>query len=739
MKKTSKPKKQSDEQRPEALLGSEVDTEALAKELTDALDGALEYRGQQVRDFDTAFALWPGQSEDGRQWDKTRKSAGQKEAFPWDGAADSRNFLSDGLIAEQVRIMLAAVRRARVQTTALRTGTAESAAHASTLLTWIFYTHLEAMMMQQLALAARWRQQYGSAIMGVWWQEEPRLTEVPLKLDEMIATGKADAEKGNRGWLDAIEILLDPLRDEQAVEILRGMSPIVTKNGARRALGELRTKRETVLPGVEVVSSLPCWRALRPWVDVFYPARTESVKEARWVARRQWLTEAQLRGAAAANGWDEKWVEEVLENGRGKSFDQEARAGAQKIGGASVQRAPWEDPEELKHLVEVVWFYQLGVHEDHLLPCLYLTVFCPSCATGEDGKSLAGYHGPAREDHGQYPFVEFVRERVDHAFSESRSVAQVAKTWQSELKTERDQQTNRASVSTLPPLIVAGTLGLTRLELGPGVQHAERKQGDIRWLSMPSQASDSAAVVQRVEREADRYFARISEHVPEAAWQLMLEDIAGAFVLEVTQCMKLSLALAQQYLPATLAQRVAGDPQSTFTVGKEDIRGQYDVRLIFSATDLNFTKAVEKLKAYKELVLAADRIGAVDTQKFLEMAARMLDPDMANQLVRSPEAAQDAQVRAVKTAWMAIMSGVEPEMPPVGSGVNYALQLQELAKILQNPENKKRVQASRDSQVLLERFVQHLQFGQQQTANADIGRNGVKPLDWQKDLAERAA
>ncbi len=730
-------KKTDDTRRPSALLSADrVSTADLNRELTAAVDGALEYRGQQVRDFDTAFALWPGQTDDGRQWDKQRKAAGQREAFPWDGAADSRNFLSDGLIAEQVRIAMAAVIRSRVQATALRSGTADGAGRVSTVLTWMFYTHLEAMMRRQLSLAFRWRQQFGSAVMGVWWEEQPRVTEVEVDLAAMIETAKQQADAGNRGFLETTEILLDPARDEQAVEILRGMSPVLTVKGAKRALRELRSSRKTTIPGLEVVSSLPCWRALRPWVDVFYPARTETIKEARWVARRQWLTEAQLRGAAAANGWDVDWVEDVLERGRGQSFDRDARMSALKVGGVGVQRSPWDDPEELKHLVEVVWFYQLGVHEEHLLPVLYLTVYCPACAGSEDAEEDGnyGFHGPAPEEHGQYPFVEFVREMVDHPFSESRGVPQIAKTWQSELKTERDQVINRASVLTLPPLVVAGTLGKTRLELGPGVQHAERRSGDIRWLNPPASASDSANVVERVEREADRYFARISVHVPEPAWRLMLEDLAASCVMEATQCVKLSLALAQQYLPETIAQRVAGDAQSVFRVSKEEIRGQYDVRLVFNAGDLDFEKAIEKLKAYKELVLAADRTGAVNTQKYLEMAARMLDRDMADQLVQAPEQAQEAQVRAVKSAWTAIMAGVEPEMPPVGSGVNYQLQMQELVRILENPENKRRVQDQPDSKVLLQRYVAHLQFGMQQTDNADIGRNGVKPLDWRAEL-----
>lgn len=724
-----------DSENPRGLLCSDyVEVSKLVEDLRASVDGALEFRGQQVRDFDTRFALWPGQTDDGRQWDK---KLGKGRAFPWDGASDARVFYADGLVAERVRIEMAALRRARVQTTALRTRKAEASDLVTTLLTWLFYVHCHEMMMDEAELVANWRETFGMAVMGVWWEETPRLEEKPITLKQMTDAAKAAFQQtGDEQLLKMVEIILDPAQDEQAVQIIRGMSPIVTVTGARRILRELRAKGESILPGVEIVSSLPCWKALLPWVDVFYPSRTENIKSARFIARRQWLTEAQLRGAAAANGWDHDWLEDVIEHGRGKSFDSEARAQARAVNGkttirgSDVARAQWEDPKELEHLYEIVWHYQLGTHEDHLLPCMYLTVYCPARPMNEDGEDQWGEHGPAPDDHGEYPFVAFIRERIAHAMSESRGTAQIAKGWQGEMKVERDQQVNRAGVTTLPPLIVAGQLGKTRLELGPGAQFEEKKQGDIRWLSAPAQASDSVAVVNRVEREADRYFARISEHVPDQAWQLGLEDLAGKFLLEITGSFKLSLKLAQQYLPDIIAQRVAGDPQSVFHLSKEEIRGQFDLRLVFNATDLDFDKAVQKLKAYKELVLAADRIGAVDLPRFLDMAARMLDRDMADQLIHAPEVAAEAQKRMVKQAWTQIVAGVEPDMPPVGGGQDYRLQLQELMQIMQSKENQQKLQQSPAARELFGAYVKHLAFGQQQTENADIGRNGVKAVNY---------
>ena len=717
-----------DEAREQTMLGKTVCPEDLTKELTDALEGALIYRTQNLRDYDTASALWPGQSEDGRAWDSVK---GKGKAAPWDGAWDTRQMLCDGLIAEAVRIQLAAWDAAQLQASALRTPEGSGTAKAvSTLLTWMFGNHLKGMARRQLGIASRWQEQYGYAIMGVWWEEKPRLAWNKLVISEMVDAAKAAAEQGSDALLQLTDTLLDPMQDEQAEQLIMGLSPIVKKPAARRILRELRQEGESEVPTVEVVSSLPRWRALRPWVDVFFPARMETIADSRWIARRMWLTEAQVRECALADGWDADWVEDVCEHGRGQSFDSGTRETMMQKAG-KVYRAPWQNPEESKHLIEVVWYYTTGTHEEHSLPVMFLTVFCPMRPKNEADKDQYAFHGPLPEMTGVYPFVQFQREVTDHAMVESRSIPEVGKHWQDELKHTRDGRMNRNDVTNIPPLIRTGSLTKTALELGPGVQLSEKKGENMRWLPIPAQASDSTLVTEYTGKECDQYFARVSPHVPDPLWQLALKDKATGFLISAAECVSLSLKLAQQYLPETEAQRIADDPTSIFKVSKEDIRGQYAVRLVFNAMDLDFEKAVERIKAYKELIIASDRTGAVNIPRFLEMAATMLDPEMARGLIQPPEQAADAQRAKVKTAWTSILAGVEPDMPPVG-GEDYGLQLAALEEILANPANTERLKAQPDSAMLFQRFIQHLQFGQQQQQNQGTGLRGVKPVEWNK-------
>ena len=53
---------------------------------------------------DSRYCRWPGQAEDGRKYSANLK----KQAFPWEGASDIRNFYVDDLINDDVSIMRAA-------------------------------------------------------------------------------------------------------------------------------------------------------------------------------------------------------------------------------------------------------------------------------------------------------------------------------------------------------------------------------------------------------------------------------------------------------------------------------------------------------------------------------------------------------------------------------------------------------------------------------------------------------
>jgi hypothetical protein len=708
-------------------VGTECNVARLVEEIETSLGAAELYIAQQIRDWDTTYSLWEGQTDDGRQWDDVR---GADEAFPWDGASDARVFYADEIICEQVRIMRAACRRMRVQATPLRGASTEKAQNATILLTWLFNVHLKAHIDRQVGLLARWRQQFGYAVLGVWWRDDVRVKISTLKLGDLQKAAAIAAQNGQAQLQTLVSILADPAQDEQAIALLQVLSPLVTKRAARSMLQALRTKGECQLPKQEVVASLPRIKALRPFVDVFFPALADLQSDVppRWIAYRQFLPEAEIRSLAAQHGWEEKWVETVLERGRGKTFDNQARRAALRHLGETVARPWWQDSAELEHLVEIVWHYRRGVHELYDLPCHWLSVYCPAVKEypNEAGTPAYAFHGMLEDD--QYPFFGFTREDIDDATAESRGVAQIAKGWQADIKTERDQFRNRASINSLPPLLITASamMGRTRLPMGPGVQHPLAGKAEMKWLTLPQTGSDSAVALKQAEREGDRYFARAGEHTADTSVQLANEEIASGFLIQLTPPVSYILKLAQKHLaPVTIAQ-VTGDTQLV-ELSHRDIDGMFDLQIQFNADDLNFELVLKKLEAWNQFLLAADTLGVIDRAEFLKAYARLLDKDLADRIVGSPQQATEKQVNAAKLAWTQIVSGVEPAMAPEGQ--NYNLQMQVIQQLLQNPVNQQRIQMLPDARVLLQRYLQHLQFGAAQQQNAQTGKVGVKPLD----------
>jgi hypothetical protein len=90
------------------------DMKAVAEEYEEALGhGAIDGR---MRDSeDVRLCVWPGQSPDGRKWD--RHMADGKKALPWDGASDTKVMLADDIITECVDVLMVAWRRALVGVT----------------------------------------------------------------------------------------------------------------------------------------------------------------------------------------------------------------------------------------------------------------------------------------------------------------------------------------------------------------------------------------------------------------------------------------------------------------------------------------------------------------------------------------------------------------------------------------------------------------------------------------------
>src|SRR5687767_9737935 len=91
--------------------------ERIKYHLERCVNDCVHYLDQYRHDFETRFALWAGQSRDGRRWQENADTS--QKVKPWDGASDVRAFEADEIINERVVMMMAAFWRSEFRTTAL--------------------------------------------------------------------------------------------------------------------------------------------------------------------------------------------------------------------------------------------------------------------------------------------------------------------------------------------------------------------------------------------------------------------------------------------------------------------------------------------------------------------------------------------------------------------------------------------------------------------------------------------
>jgi hypothetical protein len=690
--------------------------EAIRSELEEVIRDSAEIVTQQETDFDTRLATWPGQSADGRKW---RKNLG-KEAMPWEGASDMRIREADAICNEQVDVCKNAWNNATLQSYALREDSLPSSARVNTLLSWLLKVHLKEKIRPEVELFAQWRQGFGMAVMGVFWEQERRLEIEELDIQALAAKVAEKSPEEAAAFVEELRSLFtDPLREEEALESLRAMGDGITRAKARKMRDELLESGVCRFPKITVSRSLPCWEALRPFVDVFFPPATHDIQKAPWVAKSEWLSETDLRDRIETEDYNPAWVEEAIQH-KGKESVTSLN-GWYTTDRDRLRKSGLALGNAQEDLVQIFHVYYKGTEQTTEAPVLMCTVMSPNVPKLTGKHTIAGYR------HGKYPFVAGVRERISRAMTDSRSVPEIAGPVQSAIKSQFDSRTDATNIANIPPLITPLHRANTRMEFGPGCQHAERKSGELRWMPVPTgQLGASVEVEAAARAHSDRYFGRFSDAVNPTVSQLRASNLVEDFLGEMRQCARQTVQLAQQYLPEMVIERVTGGRRVPFRVSREEIQGEFDITFTYDPRNMDMELVAQKLKMFKE-VLSFDSFGVTDRTTLTNRAMSWIDPNLAEELVGDSEAASDAEVENEKQNFALIMAGVEPPMRE--SGQNFGLRLKVLQSLVQgNPQAGAEIQGREDRMALFENRVKHLQFMLQQQENATTGRVGVEKM-----------
>jgi hypothetical protein len=659
-------------------------------------DGS-QYQQRKVKNFNTRYCIWPGQTDDGRK----HQSAYGRKIFPFENAADTRVFLAESLIRERVIACVNAFFKARIQAQPTESMDVAKRNAIDTVLKWLM-SHILDDLRREVRLAAEMRETYGLSIMAIDWEQQTRVEVKSFTMEDAMMMLQESQDPNLQALL---EVILDPEQEELAAQL---MGEIIPELGTTTKIRQFREKGEVEWEQPFIFSSKPVVRALEPWEDIIFPIQTDSIQRAPFVARRELLSEFELRERAAIEGWDQEWVERAVKH-----------KGELKRIHLNIHRSDNFLFEQLRDLIEVWHVYRKEHDERTNATKVTRTVISWNITDKHALHELMPY------EHGLYPFVELPRERNTRPLLEARGIPEIVQTAQEEVKIQRDFRVDRSSLSILPPLKTPAARGKFDLVLGPGVQIPERRPGEISWMEPPRFDQGSIEVEASVRADVDRYFGRMTDTVNPNLSMLHMQELVDSWLLDMKLVIAQILQLAQQYMTAEEVARVTGN-QVPITDGASDIRGQFDVTADFDARTLDSAALEAKMSFIAQTLVPLDSFGVLDRANLVRYMMSALDQNLADLLVQDIGVATQAEIEDEQTAFAKISAGTEP--PLKEGGQNAQVRLQTLQQIIQsNPAVSQRYQQDEIFRRMLDARMQAFNFQLQQQQNAVIGRVGAQP------------
>jgi hypothetical protein len=661
-------------------------------------DGA-SYIQRKLRNFNTRYCIWPGQTEDGRK----HAGAYGKKIFPWDGAADTKIFLSEQIIRERVIALVNAFFKARIQVQPVESMDIDKRNAAETVLKWLMFQHCLDDLRREVRLAAEIRETYGLAVMAIDWEQQTRVEVKSFSMEDAMAMLQESQDPNLQALL---EVVLDPEQEELASQL---MGEVIPALGSTTKVRQFREKGIVEWDEPYIFSSKPVVRALEAWEDIIFPIQTDSIQRASFVARRELLNEVELRERANLEGWDKEWVEKAVKH-----------KGEMKRIHLNVHRSDQFLYEQLRDLIEIWHVYRKELDERTGAVKVTRTVISYSITDKAAVHDIMPYH------HGLYPFVELPRERNTRPLLESRGIPEIVQTAQEEIKVQRDFRVDRASISILPPLKTPAARGKFDLVLGPAMQIPERRPGEISWMQPPAFDQGSIEVEAATRADIDRYFGRMTEAVNPNMAMLHMQELVDSWLIDMKLVSVQIMALAQQYMTPEEVARITGNAQLAFNASPQDIRGRFDITAEFDARLLDNEALGAKLEYLAKILVPMDSFGVIDRAGLVKYMFQAVDPNLAGMLVQDIGKATQAEIEDEQTAFAKIAAGTEP--PLKEGGQNAQVRLQTLQQIIQsNPAVQQRYQQDEIFKKMIDARAQAFQFQLQQQQNAVIGRVGSQP------------
>jgi hypothetical protein len=714
------------------------------------------------------YAVWAGQTPDGKKNDLALVAAGKGAAFPFNGASDTRIMLADEIINESVNLLCVGFQRAAA---AQKLSLDEEHGYALKLLDYFLHDVMTETLPDQVELSAQYRGMYGVFVLHPRWVREVQLERTEVKLeqlvlalnamaaqqggDEQLAAGASSPDGANVTFDPNLPdgetfkmMVMDPSMDKETLQIMKAVAqlfadqqmtnvgygkvelPEISQKTLRQALKDLRAKEVAQVPMPYVCRNEPEVLCLKMWDEVLIGGNVTDLRKAR-VYYRMYLDEVSLKRKIVEEGWDPEWVKEALKH-KGKV----SQWGGFRSGNGTVGQIPTYDPtrfvdtaftmyDNKNELVEIVYATYWALDADSV-PGVYCTVVHPEvCGVpGKEGE-LYATHGLLEE--GVIPYLVGRREKLTPQVTVSRGVPEIVVGWQREKKVQRDAAIDLLSIAVLPPMNQYADSAGAKYKFGPGVVNTVKPGREPRMMEIPTKGVPlSEEMIQAIDVDAANYFARMRDGVSPLVSQVAQQKEMSTFLAPWTQALLMVLDLAKINMPDDEFSKVTGAPLGWLDQRRQNKR-LFKALLHLDVRELDPEYVQKQVEMINTQVVPGDTAGIVNRTRLTQMLLHAINPRLARELITDESTASQKIFDEVNNDIALMFLGNMPHLvendPTAKTKVQYAMQI-----VQQNPKYQQELMnpESRFTK-LMQMWGENLKFSMTQEKNKQIGRIGVDP------------
>lgn len=640
--------------------------------------------------YDDRRNYWPGKSRDHRKHGA--------DAFPWEGASDSECHVIDERITRLVSLFMSSLKRANVRAFPVESSDIVRSKLVSGFLKWMVSSGYIPRFYREMELGANYLLERGILISYVGWHREDRRFLQNLSLQQISQISPEVSAAIQSGE-----------EDEALVELLIATFEGTTPKRAKKALKDLRKNGEAELPIVRRQINAPEVKTLAPDGDFFFPPYVTDPQRAPYCFWRTYYTPQELENKVITDGWDEGFVDYVIEHYRGVSIDSIER---EQEGRRSISLT--DNAYEAEELIEITYGYQRLIDQEDGSEGIYCTVFHREFEGNEMAQGYAKFE--LLNGYEDYPVVVTKLSEDSKRLYDTNTIPSVLRGIQNQVKVERDSRIDRNSLATLPPIL--HPVGQAPNDWGPGRMIPYRRKGDLDFAPTPAYNQGSLEMEQTQQTQADRLVG-LDENSNIS--QIRQQFLVDKFLSHTAEVLRMAFKCFQRFGPDEVFFRVTGTPDPlTFTKGNPD--ENFDILINFDVQNTDPETVKSKLAQFVQLnQLNANNRLNVDS--LLDIAAAEIDPVMADAVLQPVETAQQEVVQGVTDDLSKIYSGIEQPARPAGASIA----IQVIQQYSQQPDIAQRLQADPAFAERLQKYAGQYTFQVQQAQNAQIGRVGTAP------------